>query len=472
MARIVGIGGGICGLTTGLLLARTGHDVVVLERDAGGLPASADDAWKSWERQGVNQFRMIHLFAPRFRELLELELPEVLDESLTLGAMRYEVMRMIPEAVIGGYRESDARFTSLAARRPVFETALARVCERTPGLEVRRGVAVDALITDGAAAEGVPHVVGVRTADGEEIRADLVIDAAGRRSALPAMLAGAGARAPEEEVEDSGFVYYGRHFRSADGQIPPLLCGILMPWGTISTLTLPCDNGTYGLGVIASAKDAALRGLKDPDTWMRTWRSFPLVAHWADGEPLSDHVDIMARIADRIRSFVVDGVPVATGVLAVGDSWACTNPSLGRGAAIGLMHGVALRDMLDVASLDLPLELAQRWHAVTEASVEPYYRATLEFDRHRLAEIEAGIDGKAYEPDDPRYEMIHALAAAGGKDPEIFRALLETLGVLSYQDEVLARPGVADKVRELGSDWRDEPTLAPTREELLAVVNG
>jgi 2-polyprenyl-6-methoxyphenol hydroxylase-like FAD-dependent oxidoreductase len=354
----------------------------------------------------------------------------------------------------------------------VFEAALARVCDRTPGLEVRRGVAVESLITDGAAADGVPHVVGVRSADGEEMRGDLVIDTAGRRSALPAMLTAAGARAPEEEVEDSGFVYYGRHFRAADGQIPPLLCGILQPWGTISTLTLPCDNGTYGLALITSAKDPALRRLKDPETWIRTWRFFPLVAHWAGGEPLSDQIDIMARIADRHRSFVVDGMPVSTGVLAVGDAWACTNPSLGRGAAIGLMHGVALRDMLDVASLDLPLELAQRWHAVTEATVEPYYRATLDYDRHRLAEIDAGIDGKAYEPDDPSWEMFQALASAGGKDPEIFRARMETLTVLSYQDEVLARPGIADKVRELGSNWRDEPTLAPAREELLATVNG
>jgi 2-polyprenyl-6-methoxyphenol hydroxylase-like FAD-dependent oxidoreductase len=472
MARIVGIGGGVCGLTTALLLARSGHDVVVLERDAGCVPESADDAWVNWERRGVNQFRMLHLFAPRFRALLESELPDVLAEARALGALEYNPMRLVPQELIGGYRESDTRFTSLAARRPVFEAALARVCDRTPGLEVRRGVAVAGLMTDGAVADGVPHVVGLRTDTGEELLADLVVDAAGRRSSLPAMLTAVGARAPDEELEDCGFVYYARHFRSADGQMPPLLCGLLMPWGTISTLTLPADNGTYGVGVITSAKDAAVRHLKDIDTWTRTLRSFPLVAHWIDGEPLSDKVDVMAKIEDRHRSFVVDGMPVATGVLAVGDSWACSNPSLGRGAAIGLMHAVALRDMLDVASLHLPVEFAQRWHAVTEATVEPYYRATLDFDRHRLAEIDAGLEGKAYEPDDPGYEMSQALSSAGAKDPDVFRALLETLGVLSYTDEVLARPGMAQKVRELGGGWRDEPTFAPTREELLAIVNG
>ncbi len=157
---------------------------------------------------------------------------------------------------------------------------------------------------------------------------------------------------------------------------------------------------------------------------MRTWRSFPLVAHWAEGEPIDDDVAIMSKIEDRHRTFVVDGTPVATGVLAVADSWACTNPSLGRGASIGLMHAVALRDLLQVASFDFPMELAQRWHEVTDATVEPYYRSTLDFDRHRLAEIDAGIDGKPYDPGDQQYEMNQALGAAAGKDPELFRPML------------------------------------------------
>ena len=70
MARIVVIGGGVGGLTSGMLLARDGHDVTVLERDAAPTPETADEAWNNWDRRGVNQFRMVHLFAPRFRALL------------------------------------------------------------------------------------------------------------------------------------------------------------------------------------------------------------------------------------------------------------------------------------------------------------------------------------------------------------------------------------------------------------------
>ena len=472
MARIVVIGGGVGGLVSGMLLARDGHDVTVLERDAAAPPATADEAWNGWERRGVNQFRMIHMFLPRFRQLLETELPDAATGAEEWGAIRYNPMRLAPDEMIGGFRDTDSQFDMLSARRPVMEAALSGAAARTPGLEVRRGAVAAALLTDGDIANGVPHVVGVRTEAGEELHADLVVDAAGRRSSLPAMLTAIGARAPEEELEDSGFMYYGRHFRSADGEIPPLLCGLLMPWGTVSTLTLPADNGTWGLGIIASAKDAAMRGLKDVETWMRTWRSFPLVAHWVDGEPLDDEVAIMAKIEDRHRSFVVDGSPVATGVLAVADSWACTNPSLGRGASIGMMHAVALRDLLRVASIDVPVELAQRWHEVTEATVEPYYRATLDFDRHRLAEIDAGIEGKAYDPGDPGWEMGQALQSASAKDPELFRSMLKLVGVLANPDEVLAEPGVFEKVVELGANWRDEPSFAPTREELLAIVAG
>jgi 2-polyprenyl-6-methoxyphenol hydroxylase-like FAD-dependent oxidoreductase len=472
MTWIVVIGGGVGGLVSGMLLARDGHDVTVLERDAAAPPASADDAWNGWDRRGVNQFRMIHLFLARFRQLLEKELPDAAAAAEEWGAIRYNPMRLVPDEMIGGFRDTDNQFESLSARRPVMEGALAGAAARTPGLEVRRGAAAAALLTDGEIANGVPHVVGVRTEAGEELHADLVVDAAGRRSSLPAMLTAIGARAPEEELEDSGFMYYGRHFRSVNGEIPPLMCGLLMPWGTVSTLTLPADNGTWGLAIIASAKDAAMRGLRDVETWMRTWRSFPLVAHWVDGEQLDDEVAIMAKIEDRHRSFVVDGSPVATGVLAVADSWACTNPSLGRGASIGMMHAVALRDLLRVASIDVPVELAQRWHEVTEATVEPYYRATLDFDRHRLAEIDAGIEGKTYDPGDPAWEIGQALQAASSKDPELFRSMLKLVGVIANPDEVLAEPGVFEKVVELGGNWRDEPSFAPTRDELLAIVGG
>ena len=324
------------------------------------------------------------------------------------------------------------------------------------------------MLTDEPTAAGVPHVVGVRTDAGEDIRADVVVDASGRRSSLPSLLTDVGAHAPVEEREDSGFVYYGRHFRSDDGSTPAIFGPLLMSHGSISALTLPADNGTWGVGVVASARDAAMRKLTDVEVWERVVRSMPLVAHWLDGEPLDEGVAVMAKIEDRHRSFVADGVPVATGVLALGDSWACTNPSVGRGISIGTIHAVALRDLMRDPALD-PVERALAWHDATLATVEPWYRGTLEFDRGRLAEIHAVIDDVPFEPS-PVYEITRAMQAASASDPEVFRGLLELGAVLSLPDEVLARPGVFDAIIASGSAWRDQPDLGPTRTELLELV--
>jgi len=86
MAEMLVLGAGLCGLSTAMLLARDGHQVTVLERDPAAPPGAAQ-AWEAWERRGVNQFRLPHVMLPRWRELMERELPEVLGELLAAGGL-------------------------------------------------------------------------------------------------------------------------------------------------------------------------------------------------------------------------------------------------------------------------------------------------------------------------------------------------------------------------------------------------
>jgi flavin-dependent dehydrogenase len=452
-----------------MLLAADGHAVIVLERDRAGPSESPDDAWASWERRGVNQFRMLHYFLPRFRDIVERELPAVAAELERDGALRLNPIEQLPVEATGGVRDGDNRFAVLTGRRPMVEAAVARVAARTPGVEVRRGAAVRGLVAGEARGGAPPHVVGVVTEGGEELHADLVVDASGRRSALPRWLDEIGARTVVEERDDCGFVYYGRHFRSPDGSVPPAFGPPLQPYDSISILTLPADNGTWGIGLVTSARDAPLRAARDLSVWERVIGSYPLVAHWLDGEPISG-VDVMAKIEDRHRGFVVDGEPVATGVVALADSWACTNPSVGRGASIGLLHARELRDAIRRDPLDDPAAFATSWHDATQATVEPLYRDTLAFDRHRLAEIDAQIAGIPYETDDPAWQLGQALAAAAGKDPDMLRGYLEIVSLIERGVTVLGRPGVADRALELGSDPDAARLPGPSRDELLSIV--
>jgi len=464
MGRVVFVGGGIVGTCAAMMLANDGHDVTVLERDPAP-PPSPDDAWDDWERRGVNQFKMLHFFLSRFRIVADAELPGLIDAMEAAGGLRMNPLEGIPEDLSGGPRDDDDRFTTVTARRPVAESVVAAMAAATAGVTVRRGVGVAGLLT-GPGADGTVHVTGVRTDDGEEISADLVVDSGGRRSALPTWLREAGSPGPTEMIEDCGFIYYGRHFKSADGSIPPAFGGLLQPYGSISVLTLPADNGTWGVGVITSSKDAAMRNLLNVECLEKVVQSYPLVAHWIAAEPITD-VKLMAKIEDRQRTYVVDGKPVATGVLALADAWACTNPSLGRGMSIGIVHAAALRSLLREVPLDEPSALASRWHELTLEHVEPHFASTLTFDRHRLAEIEAIMEGRPYEPDDIGWTLTKALEGSMTKDPDLLRGFIEIVSLLDTGENVLSRPGMAEKAMALADLT---PLPGPDRAELLSLV--
>lgn len=472
IARIVIAGAGVVGLGAALLLCRDDHEVTVLERDAEAPPHGTEEIWESWQRKGVNQFRLPHFFLARYRNLLSTELPDVAEALAAAGAIRLNSVLNAPEAIRGAASDEDGAFECLSGRRCVVEAAVASVADHAARLEIRRGASVAGLVTGPAAHNGVPHVAGVRLATGEEIAADLVVDMTGRRSRLPAWLEAIGARAPRDELDDCGFIYYGRHFSSASGEIPPALGGFLQHLGTVSSLTLPADNGTWSVTLVTSAKDKALRVLHDAVIWEKAVRSLPLVAHWLDGEPIDDRVMAIAGIEDRHRNLMVDGSPVATGVVAAGDAWACSNPSVGRGASIGMLQAAVLRDAIAATGLEDPWEFACAFHDATAEVVEPWYRDTLTADRHRLAEIDALIDGGEYRPADPGWEVSQALAAAAFKDPDCFRGFVDVAMVLNREADVLSRPGMLEKVTALGAGWRDEPIPAPSRSDLLSTVTG
>jgi 2-polyprenyl-6-methoxyphenol hydroxylase-like FAD-dependent oxidoreductase len=464
MGRIVFVGGGIVGTCAAMMLANDGHDVTLLERDPSP-PCPPDTAWDEWDRRGVNQFKMLHFFLPRFREVADVELPGLTDAMVAAGALRMNPLVGIPDEFTGGWRDGDERFENVTARRPVAESVVATVAAATPGLTIRRGVAVSGVLTT-TGPDDVLHVAGVHISDGEDLTADLVIDAGGRRSSMAAWLRDAGSPGPREMIEDSGFVYYGRHFRSADGSIPPAFGGLLQHYGSISVLTLPADNGTWGVGVITSSKDAVLRNMLEIDCWEKVVRSFPLVAHWIDAEPITD-VKLMAKIEDRQRTYVVDGTPVATGVLPLADAWACTNPSLGRGISIGIIHAATLRTLLRETPLDDPRAVAIRWSELTNEHVEPYFAETLAFDRHRLAEIEATIEGRPYVTEDPGWLLGKALEGSIMKDPDLLRGFMSVLSLLDRGADVLSRPGLAERAIALADL---SPLPGPDRAGLLALV--
>jgi 2-polyprenyl-6-methoxyphenol hydroxylase-like FAD-dependent oxidoreductase len=463
MADIAVCGGSVVGLATAMLLARDGHRVTVLESDPAARPDRPADAWAAWDRRGVAQFRQPHNLFARARQIMDAELPGLTDALLAAGCVWVDPIAALPPfAADRAARPHDDRFRFVTGRRPVLEAVFAHAAEAQPGVFVRRGVGVIGLGTNAPGTPGAPHVDRVLLAGGEQLRADLVIDAMGRRSPLASWLGALGARPPQVSSEASGFVYYTRYFR---GAAPPAVVGpMLTALGSVSILTLWGDNDTWSVTVFASASDTQLRALQDPARFADVVAACPLQAHWLAGEPITE-VITMAGILDRYRRMVVDDRPVATGVVTVGDAWACTNPSAGRGLSVGLLHAQRLRDVAR-AGLDDPDAFVRRFDAVTEAEVAPFVRNQISADRARVAEMEAiraGGESPAPEPG------AAAIGAAMLRDPDVFRAVMETVTCLALPQEVFARPDIAAKVEPFRGEL-PMPMPGPNRAELLALL--
>jgi hypothetical protein len=165
----------------------------------------------------------------------------------------------------------------------------------------------------------------------------------------------------------------------------------------------------------------------------------------------------------------VDGRPLATGVLPLADAWACTNPSLGRGIALGLVHAALLPAVVR-SQLEDPVALALAWDDVTERELTPWYRATVATDRARLAEIDALRQGRRPAAPEGPAMLAAALAQAVTLDADVFRAWLEILGCLTLPQDILARPGLAERVLALAAEAGPRPPMGPSREQALALV--
>jgi hypothetical protein len=366
--------------------------VTVLERDPAPVPGSAQEAWGQWERKGVPHFHQPHNLLPRYRQVLEEELPEVLDALVRAGGTWVDAVAMLPPFIEDrAPRPGDDRFRFVTARRPAAEYA---------------------------------------------------------------------------HGEECAFAYYTRYFRGRERPAP--LAPPVSPVGTFMVLTLPGDNESWSVTLWAPSRDRPLKEFRDPEKFTRVVRACPLHAHWLGGEPITGVLP-MGGILDRYRRFAVDGEPVATGFAAVGDAWACTNPSAGRGLSVGLMHARRLRDVAR-SSLGDPRGFALEWDAVTESELAPWYWNQLAADQARLAKLDAVRDGRAAAVDTipplpPEYD---AAARAMMYDADVFRAVLETATCLALPQEVFARPGPWEKVEAVAGEPLVIP--GPSRSELLDLL--
>jgi hypothetical protein len=188
-------------------------------------------------------------------------------------------------------------------------------------------------------------------------------------------------------------------------------------------------------------------------------------------DPITD-VFPMGGLHNTLRRLVVDGTPVATGLLAIGDSVCTTNPTLGRGLALALAGAADLADTLGAHGGD-PAAQALAMDRLVAAHVAPFYQDQAAIDAARLAMMRHTIFGEPVPapPADAHRVSYSQLRVAGCYDPFAFRAFWKINGMVCPPEAVYTDPRVVACTREALSRHGSGPPVAqPTRAQLLAAL--
>jgi 2-polyprenyl-6-methoxyphenol hydroxylase-like FAD-dependent oxidoreductase len=228
------IGASAAGCSAALLLARAGHEVLVVEKDRLELAPDIESAARSAFRSTAPHIVQPHILMARCRQLLIEHLPDVYQDLLGAGVVEAAIATQMPPTLADtAPRPGDEQLTMMMTRRSTFDWVLQRAMVAQPGITMRHGVTVTGLI---AVPDEVPHITGARTSEGDR-PADLVIDAAGRRSPIDHWLKTIGAHASASSWAECGVAYFSRHYRLREDRVPP---GSLTRSTRWAVSTTPC----------------------------------------------------------------------------------------------------------------------------------------------------------------------------------------------------------------------------------------
>ncbi|OBB40192.1 oxidoreductase [Mycobacterium sp. 852002-51961_SCH5331710] len=342
------IGGSLAGMCAARALSEVSDRVTVYERD--DLPENPTN------RAAVPQGRHVHLLMARGAQEFESHFPGLLADMVADGV---PILENRPDCiyfgaaghVLGTAHRLRDQFTAYVPSRPQLEWQIRKRVKGIANVDI-----VHATVTEPVYDAG--RVTGVLLDTGEAVDADLVVDATGRGTRLPAWLEKWGFERPAEETVDVGIAYASHHFHVPDG----LLAEKVVVAGASRTQPLGIgmlfyEDGNWNVTTFGIGK------VPPPQTVEQ-------ILDLAD-EILPPHVSSALRQAAPLGEMAFHRYPTSRwrrydalerfpeGIVPFGDAVVSFNPTFGQGMTMTAIQASNLRAVLQSGDPDVAGRLAK-----------------------------------------------------------------------------------------------------------------
>ncbi|MFI5319761.1 MAG: 2Fe-2S iron-sulfur cluster-binding protein [Myxococcota bacterium] len=336
------IGGSIAGMAAAKVLSEHFARVIVLEKDRShGRTEARPGAAQGWH--------LHHLLIAGQRQL-DAIFPGIIDDMVAAGAFRVDMGEQYRIMLAGSWKSvAHAGIEIVCAGRPLLEWCVRRRLDREAAVEYRYESEVVELSFD-AAANRVTGAVVARHGATLRIAAELVVDASGKNTPVPALLGRAGAGEPEIE-EDCVNCFYS----TMQHRVPPerawrskvmVICHAHRPQQQYYAAQYYTDSTRTVLSTSLVGYDCH-RPPRDADEFREFARRMPshVVGSELDGlEPCSPVYNFRYPEMRRVRYERMARLPA--GLVAVGDAYASADPVSGAGMTKALLEIGELRALL------------------------------------------------------------------------------------------------------------------------------
>ncbi|TVZ41770.1 2-polyprenyl-6-methoxyphenol hydroxylase-like FAD-dependent oxidoreductase [Alteromonadaceae bacterium 2753L.S.0a.02] len=389
--NIVIVGSGIAGLSAAAAVSPYCKQIILIDKDQPATP----NAPRRYAPQGAH----IHILLQAGLNMLDDMLPGFEQELIRRGASR------IPAGVgqqifeYGDWMpQQDLDLVFLGQSRMHFESTL---CERVLSLpnvsRINRRVA-GFLKTDNN------RIAGVNFVEGDELEADLVIDASGAGGIFFDWFKKNTQCDIKVDIFPINIFYSTVHFKK-----PPEFQGkkeniLIVPEAGVSNLgcsLLDIENDTWCVSLHGRDREPIPATLGE---WQEAVKNLPDDRIWSrisNAIPLTELSKFKKATAKWRRFDEAQGLP--EGYLPLGDTINTLNPIFGQGMTLTIGHAFALRNTVAASSLTSSDEFRRRY--LTEACewTAKAWRKAVAFDKNFLAD---------QIQDSKRVELVRKLTAA------------------------------------------------------------